>query len=105
MEAEIYGIMLRAKIVIRSKAPPENILNIPKIPLECLAKISANTRESIPGRGINVPKRKTIKANTVNNRRFFKSVALLNTDASILAAIFSANDTIFISLKLLLISH
>ena len=46
-----------------------------------------------------------INAKTVNNRRFFKSVALLKTDASIFAAIFSANDTIFISLKLLLVSR
>ena len=75
------------------------------MPFECLAKISASTRESIPGRGIKVPRRKTINAKTVNNRRFFKSVALLKTDASIFAAIFSANDTIFISLKLLLVSR
>ena len=101
MDAEIYGIILRAKIVIRSNAPPENILNIPKMPFECLANISASTRESIPGSGINVPNRNTIKAKIVNNRRFFKSVALLKTEASIFAAIFSANDTIVYFLKII----
>ena len=32
MDAEIYGIMFSAKIVMRCKAPPENMLNIPRIP-------------------------------------------------------------------------
>ena len=32
MEAEMYGMMPRAKIEKRESAPPENILNRPKIP-------------------------------------------------------------------------
>ena len=31
IDAEMYGIMLRAKIVMRPSAPPENILNISNI--------------------------------------------------------------------------
>ena len=100
MEAEIYGNMLSAKIVIRDNAPPENMLNIPKIPPECLAKTSDNTLASIPGRGMNVPKRNTIKAKIVNHNLLLSSSALLNADISIPAAIFSANDTIFSSLSI-----
>ena len=99
MEAEMYGIMLSAKMVIRSKAPPENILNIPKIPPELRLNISAKTAALIPGRGIYVPKRKTIKAIIVNHNLFFNSSALLKADISKLAAIFSAIETISISLK------
>ena len=91
-------MMFRAKMVIRSNAPPENMLNIPKMPLDCLAKISDKICGSMPGSGINVPKRKTIRARTVNHSLFFSSSALLKADISMFAAIFSANDTIFKSL-------
>ena len=88
-------------MVIRSNAPPANILNIPKMPFALRAKISDKICGSIPGNGIKVPKRKTIRAKTVNQSLFFSSVALLKADTSIFAAIFSANDTISTSLSVL----
>ena len=39
IDAEIYGRIVSAKIVIRPKAPPENMLNIPKTPLFVLLTI------------------------------------------------------------------
>ena len=33
MEAEMYGMMLSAKIVMRPNAPPANMLNMPRTPL------------------------------------------------------------------------
>ena len=35
IEAEMYGMMLRAKIAMRSTAPPENMLNSPSTPPAC----------------------------------------------------------------------
>ena len=32
IEAEMYGMMLRAKIVMRPSAPPENMSNMPRMP-------------------------------------------------------------------------
>ena len=32
IEAEIYGMMLSAKIVMRPSAPPENMSNMPRMP-------------------------------------------------------------------------
>ena len=39
MEAEMYGMMLRAKIAIRWMPPPENMLNMPRMPPAWLRKI------------------------------------------------------------------
>ena len=52
IEADIYGRIVSAKIVIRPKAPPENILNIPRTPLLALLTISDNATALIPGTGI-----------------------------------------------------
>ena len=52
IEDEIYGMMVRAKIVIRPKAPPENMLNIPMMPPACRLKMSSRITGSIPGSGI-----------------------------------------------------
>ena len=35
MEAEMYGMMLSAKIVMRPSAPPENMSNMPRMPPRC----------------------------------------------------------------------
>ena len=90
--------MFNAKIVIRSKAPPANILNIPSKPSEFCANNSATTVGSIPGNGTKVPTLKTIKAKTVNHNLFFNSSALPKADISTFAAIFSANETIIVIL-------
>ena len=50
--AEMYGMMLSAKIVIRPSAPPANMLNMPKMPPACRSKICAMTTGSIPGDGM-----------------------------------------------------
>jgi hypothetical protein len=52
MAAEMYGMMLSAKIVMRSSAPPANMLNMPRMPPACCAKISAMTCGSMPGSGM-----------------------------------------------------
>ena len=36
IEAEMYGMMLSAKIAMRSTAPPENMLNSPSTPPDCV---------------------------------------------------------------------
>ena len=44
IDAEIYGMMLRAKIAMRPKAPPASPLTQPRIPVEfCAAKRDAAT--------------------------------------------------------------
>ena len=48
IEAEIYGRIVKAKIVILPKAPPENMLNIPRTPLFALLTISDKAIELIP---------------------------------------------------------
>src|SRR5947209_14769302 len=40
IEAEMYGMMFRAKIVMRPSAPPENMSNMPRMPPALLEKIS-----------------------------------------------------------------
>ena len=52
MAAEMYGMMLSAKIAIRPNAPPANILNMPMIPPACCSKICSMTTGSIPGAGM-----------------------------------------------------
>ena len=52
MDAVMYGIMLSAMMLIRSRAPPENILNkSSRVPWFCW-KIFANLSGSIPGIGM-----------------------------------------------------
>ncbi len=52
IEAEIYGMMLSAKIAMRSTAPPENMLNRPRTPPEAFWKLCRRASGSIPGRGM-----------------------------------------------------
>ena len=77
--AEIYGRIVSANIVILPRAPPENILNIPKTPLLALFTISDKATALIPGTGIYVPNLYTIKAPSVNNILWRSSVAWPNT--------------------------
>jgi hypothetical protein len=39
IDAEIYGMMLSAKIAMREIPPPANILNMPRMPPACDLKI------------------------------------------------------------------
>jgi hypothetical protein len=52
IEAEMYGMMLSAKIAIRSMAPPENMLNSPSTPPDWLAKLCRSASGSMPGSGM-----------------------------------------------------
>ena len=44
IEAEMYGMMFSAKIAMRSTAPPENMLNRPRMPLALLLEALAQRR-------------------------------------------------------------
>ncbi len=52
IDAEMYGMIPSAKIVKRESAPPENMLNRPRIPPWFERKRSASTFGSIPGTGM-----------------------------------------------------
>ena len=52
MAAEMYGMMLSAKIVMRPSAPPANMLNMPRMPPACCWNTSSSTTGSIPGIGM-----------------------------------------------------
>ena len=52
IEAEIYGMMLSAKIAMRATAPPENMLNMPRMPLWFCLNTSASAAGLTPGIGI-----------------------------------------------------
>jgi len=57
IEADIYGIIPNANTDNRSRAPPENMLNMSRIVPRCCSNMIARAAGSIPGTGINVPKR------------------------------------------------
>jgi hypothetical protein len=57
IDAEMYGMIPSAKIVKRESAPPENMLNMPRMPPCCLLNNSLNTCASIPGTGMCEPMR------------------------------------------------
>ena len=50
-------MMFKAKIAMRSTAPPANTLNMPRMPDDCVLNASANAAASMPGIGMKVPKR------------------------------------------------
>ena len=52
IEAEMYGMMLSAKIAIRWMPPPENMLNMPRMPPACGWKICSQAEGSMPGSGM-----------------------------------------------------
>ena len=52
IEAEMYGMMLSAKIAIRWMPPPENMLNMPRMPPAWVLKICCQAAGSMPGSGI-----------------------------------------------------
>ncbi len=52
IDAEMYGMMLSAKIVMRPSAPPANMLNMPRMPPDCCSKICCMITGSMPGAGI-----------------------------------------------------
>jgi len=57
IDAEMYGMIPSAKIVNRDRAPPENMLNMPRMPPCCELKRSARTLGSMPGTGMCAPMR------------------------------------------------
>ena len=57
MDAEMYGMIPRAKIEKRESAPPENMLNRPRIPPWFWRNKSASASGLMPGTGMCVPKR------------------------------------------------
>ncbi len=52
IEAEMYGMMLRAKIAMRWMPPPANMLNMPRMPPDCVRKICSQAVGSMPGSGM-----------------------------------------------------
>ncbi len=50
-------MMFKAKIAMRSTAPPAKTLNMPRMPDDCDLKAWAKAAVSIPGIGMNVPSR------------------------------------------------
>ena len=52
IDAEMYGMMLRAKIAMRPTAPPENMSNMPSRPDCCWRNTSAKACGLMPGIGI-----------------------------------------------------
>ena len=52
IEAEMYGMMLSAKIAMRSIAPPENMLNRPSTPPDAFWKLWRSASGSMPGSGM-----------------------------------------------------
>src|SRR5258708_6030657 len=73
IEDEIYGMMPSAKIVKRLSAPPENMLNRPRIPPCWDWNSSASRIGSMPGTGMCAPIRNTTNARSRNVRRFLRS--------------------------------
>ena len=78
IDAEIYGITPSAKIDIRDKAPPPNMLSMPRMPSLCCANSCAITRGSTPGIVICDPIRKISIANSTNSRRERSSAEPVN---------------------------
>ena len=52
IDAEIYGMMLSAKMAMRPTAPPENMLNMPRMPDWFCRNTSASACGLMPGIGI-----------------------------------------------------
>ena len=52
IEAEMYGMMLSAKIAMRWMPPPANMLNMPRMPPCWDWKIWSQAFGSMPGSGI-----------------------------------------------------
>ena len=52
IEAEMYGMMFSAKIAMRWMPPPENMLNMPRMPPAWVRKIWSQAAGSMPGSGI-----------------------------------------------------
>ncbi len=51
IEAEIYGMMLRAKMARRCTAPPANMLKSSSMPFDWPKKLLAKASGSMPGSG------------------------------------------------------
>ena len=52
IEAEMYGMMPRAKIAMRPTAPPANMLNMPMMPLWVALNAGASASGLMPGSGM-----------------------------------------------------
>ena len=73
-------------------APPENRLNMPKMPPLARSNIRANSSVLTPGIGMKVPRRYTMSAPRVNHRRLCSSVAFWKAPKFRLAASCSAAE-------------
>src|SRR5579871_6588558 len=74
IDAEMYGMTPSAKIDSRDSAPPENMLNRPRIVPSWSWKNFASAIGSMPGVGMKVPMRYTIRPPSRNSRRWRISV-------------------------------
>ena len=82
IDADIYGIIPRAKIPNLESAPPENKLKSASILPACWSKKAASAAGSTPGTGINVPALNIINAPARNKNRELNSPLLLLVFAS-----------------------
>src|SRR6266568_1009958 len=73
MEAEMYGMIPRAKIVSRLRLPPENRSRNPRIPPPCCRKNDSSAWKLIPGTGMWPPTRYTASIRKVKTTRFLRS--------------------------------
>src|SRR2546425_7366324 len=73
IEAEMYGMIPRAKIVNRLRLPPENKSRKPRIPPPCCRKNASSAWKLIPGTGIWPPTRYTASIRNVKTTRFLRS--------------------------------
>ncbi len=73
IEADMYGMIPSASTEKRDSAPPENILNSPRMPPCWLLNSCRNASGSMPGTGICVPTRYTTSASNRKIRRRLRS--------------------------------
>ena len=57
MDAEMYGMTPIAKMDIRERAPPANMLTMPRMVLDLSLKKLATAEGEMPGTGMYVPMR------------------------------------------------
>ena len=75
MEAEMYGMIPRAKRLERFRAPPENMLNMSRIEPWFCSNRMARASGLTPGTGMKVPMRYTSSAPTRKSSRWRSSVS------------------------------
>src|SRR5579862_1461814 len=87
-------MMPRAKIAMRCTAPPDSMLKMSSIPPCCCESSLASALGSMPGIGMKVPRRATMRSARVKKMRWRSSVALARLPKLKFAASCSAAEAI-----------